>query len=281
MGSISSTARTWPFRSACPVPRVATIHDLTFYRIPRRYSRLHRWYYRALARLATRAEQVIVPSQAVANDVVRYLAIRPRRPTWCTKHPGQGSTAPRTRKSLRCARGWASNRPTCSALVWATPESAQSMRCARSRGFWRRHPCTLVLAGHAGRLRPALKREAQLRGLGDAVRSIGYVSDDDLPALFSGATALIYPSLYEGFGLPPLEAMACGTPVIATGAPAMSEVLADAAMFVPRRDPAAIASAAATLLELRARGGSGQRRARSTRRVSVGDGRSRNPRRLP
>jgi glycosyltransferase involved in cell wall biosynthesis len=57
----------------------------------------------------------------------------------------------------------------------------------------------------------------------------------------AGAAALVYPSLYEGFGLPPLEAMALGTPVIVTSAPAMTEVLGDGAVFVPRRDPAAIA----------------------------------------
>jgi len=81
-----------------------------------------------------------------------------------------------------------------------------------------------------------------------SVRFAGYVDDDELRALYSGAAALLFLSLYEGFGLPPLEAMACGTPVIATRRPAMDDVLGNAAVFVPARDPRAVADAAETIL---------------------------------
>jgi glycosyltransferase involved in cell wall biosynthesis len=106
----------------------------------------------------------------------------------------------------------------------------------------------LALAGNPGRLSAALEREGAALGLRDQVRFLGYVPDDDLPALLSGASALVFPSLYEGFGLPPLEAMACGTPVITASAPAMTELLGGAAEFVPLRDPAAIAEAAIRFL---------------------------------
>ncbi|HEX6029949.1 MAG TPA: glycosyltransferase family 1 protein, partial [Tepidiformaceae bacterium] len=119
----------------------------------------------------------------------------------------------------------------------------------------------LVLAGHPGPLSGPLRREAERLGVAGDVEFAGYVEDSALGALIAGATALVFPSLYEGFGLPPLEAMALGTPVIATNAPAMDEVLGTAAAFVPRRDPAAIAREVTRLLadpgrreELRGRG---------------------------
>ncbi|MEO9255918.1 MAG: glycosyltransferase family 1 protein, partial [Tepidiformaceae bacterium] len=99
----------------------------------------------------------------------------------------------------------------------------------------------LVIAGNTGSLSGALVRAAGALGVGGRVRFTGYVADGDLAALYGGATALVFPSLYEGFGLPPLEAMACGTPVIASRAPAMDDVLDGAAMFVPPRAPNEIA----------------------------------------
>jgi glycosyltransferase involved in cell wall biosynthesis len=80
-------------------------------------------------------------------------------------------------------------------------------------------------------------------GAGDHVRMIGYVQDADLPALYSGAWAYCQPSLYEGFGMPVLESMACGVPVIAANRSALPEVGGDAAIYVDPTDPEAIAAA--------------------------------------
>ncbi|OGO50734.1 MAG: hypothetical protein A2148_01680 [Chloroflexi bacterium RBG_16_68_14] len=121
--------------------------------------------------------------------------------------------------------------------------------------------CPLVVAGQpAWRFEDELALVRQL-GLDEQVRFLGYVPDDDLPALYSGAELLAFPSLYEGFGLPVLEAMACGTPVVTANVSATAEVAADAAMLVDPRDVAALAQAMGLLLsdetlraELRARG---------------------------
>jgi glycosyltransferase involved in cell wall biosynthesis len=80
------------------------------------------------------------------------------------------------------------------------------------------------------------------------VRFTGYVDDGDLPVLYSLATAFVFPSSYEGFGLPPLEAMACGTPVISNGATAMPEVIGDAGLLLDRPSPEAIADAMERLI---------------------------------
>jgi glycosyltransferase involved in cell wall biosynthesis len=114
----------------------------------------------------------------------------------------------------------------------------------------------LVLAGGALAGRAALRALADSLGLGDCVVFPGLVADADLPALYGGAAALVQPSLEEGFGLPALEAMACGTPVVASRRGALPEVVGDAGVLVDPEDERALASALARVL-----GSAGERRA--------------------
>ena len=230
------------------VPRVATVHDLTFFRLSRRYSLRHRWYYRALARTAARAERIIVPSAAVATDVVRHLGYAPERVRVISEAPRAGFRAA-SEGDVEAVRGRLGiEGPYLLCLGTAEPgkraiDAIRAIALLRDMG----HDTRLVLAGNPGRLSQALAREVAHLRLEDRVLFAGYVPDGELPALITGALALVYPSLYEGFGLPPLEAMACGTPVITSRAPAMDEVLAGAAIFVPLGDPANVARAAAHL----------------------------------
>ncbi|HET6312459.1 MAG TPA: glycosyltransferase family 1 protein [Chloroflexia bacterium] len=98
-------------------------------------------------------------------------------------------------------------------------------------------PPQLLLAGKRGWLYDSLFEMVRARGLGELVRFADYVERADLPALYSGALALTFPSLYEGFGLPPLEAMSCGTPVIASTATSVPEVVGDAGLLLDPHDP--------------------------------------------
>lgn len=231
------------------IPTVVTIHDLTFFRIPRRYDWAHRHYYRLLARTARRADRIIVPSGAVASDTVRYLGIAPERIRVIAEAPRDGlSPAPEADViDLRARFGIDGPYLLCLGTAEPGKRAVDAIR-AMPRIIEAAPGTRLVLAGNPGRLSAALSREVTRLGLQDAVKFAGYADDADLPALFTGATALIFPSLFEGFGLPPLEAMACGTPVIASAVPAMSEVLAGAATFVPACNPAAIATEAIQLL---------------------------------
>lgn len=232
------------------VPTVSTVHDLTFFRLPARYGFVHRRYYRFLAGAAKRADRIIVPSGAVAADVVRYLGFPPERVRVIAEAPRSGFVPASEEEIAACRREFDLPGPYLLCLGTAEPgkravDAVRAMPAIleSARGT------VLALAGNEGPLSAGLRREAQRLGVGDAVRFLGYVEDRQVPPLLTGAAALIFPSLFEGFGLPPLEAMACGTPIITTMAPAMSEVLrGSGAAFVPLRDPGAIAKEAAGLL---------------------------------
>jgi len=231
------------------IPCIATVHDLTFYRLPRRYSLPRRLYYRALAESSRRAARIIVPSKAVAADVVRYLNYPLERVRVVAEAPRTGlSPAPEATVADVCRRLGVEH-PYLLCVGTAEP-GKRAVDAVRAIALMQKSGSApqLVLAGNEGPLSKALRREAARLGVTDRVRFVGYVGDADLAALYTGAAALVFPSLYEGFGLPPLEAMACGTPVISSKAPAMSEVLGQAAIFVPVRDPDSIAREVARLL---------------------------------
>ncbi len=123
--------------------------------------------------------------------------------------------------------------------------TVEALALLRARGL----PHHLVLAGAAyfgdGPVHSAIVR----LGLEDRVHVLGFVPDEDLPALYTLADAFVYPSLYEGFGIPVLEAMACGTPVAASNATAIPEVAGRAALLFDPTDVEAIAGALARLLD--------------------------------
>jgi len=102
----------------------------------------------------------------------------------------------------------------------------------------------LVITGRKDpRFYPALEAEMQVLGLQDRVRFLDYVHADELPSLYAGADIFVFPSLYEGFGLPPLEAMACGTPVMVSNVSSLPEVVGDAALMVDPYDIEGMAKA--------------------------------------
>lgn len=231
------------------VPSVATVHDLTFFRLPRRYGLAHRLYYRYLARTARRAHRIIVPTATVASDVVRYLGYPPERIRVIAEAPRTGLTpaSPESLAELRAEFALPGPYLLCLGVADAGKRAIDVVR-AMPAILARRPETRLVLAGGRGPLTASLRREAGRLGLSHAVTFPGYVPDQQLPALLTGAAALIYPSLHEGFGLPPLEALACGTPVILSETPALSDVFTGVATFVPVRSPGTIATESLRLL---------------------------------
>jgi glycosyltransferase involved in cell wall biosynthesis len=116
------------------------------------------------------------------------------------------------------------------------------------RNNTRRAP-PLAIAGGEGWRNRLIHQAVAASPFAADIRFLGYVPDAELPALMNGALAFVYPSVYEGFGLPPLEAMACGTPVITSNRSSLPEVVGDAALLVHPDDPAELADAMARVVE--------------------------------
>lgn len=242
------TEYTAPVRG--PVPRVAMIHDLFADRMPGLWPMRPRFHHRAITRAGIRADRVIVPASWVAADLVRMFGV-PReriRVIAEAQHSSMRPAADAEVEDVRRAIGISGPYLLCVGIGHRAKRTVDAIRAlALLRDDAARFH--LVLTGGAQtQLAVALRREVAKLGLDDRVHFTGYF-EGDLRALYSGAVALVYPSLMEGFGIPPLEAMACGTPVITTEAPAMDEVLKGAAMFVPVRSPEAIARKVRELLE--------------------------------
>ncbi len=225
--------------------QVVTIHDVSSLEHPEWFSSpFAKWYRFLLPRLARRAQTIIAVSEFTRDRIValchvdehRVVAIHNAVDSRFVRRPAAeaesvcrelqipsgryilalGSLEPR--KNLpRLLQAWDGVRPRLPADLW------------------------LVLSGAKGK--PLVFGDVSLEHLPPNVFLSGYVPDEHLPALYSGALAFVFPSLYEGFGLPPLEAMACGTPVIASNTTSLPEVVGDAALTVDPLDSHAIAEA--------------------------------------
>ena len=201
-------------------PVVLTIHDLsTVLHASTQEPARARHFSRALLQRARLAERLIVPTEAIAREVVQHLGVEAGR-VRAIHHgidacftPGDG---PRGQFVLFSG-------------AQGPRKGLETLRAALPAGV------ELVLAGPGHAPSPG-------------VRAPGYVSEDELLALYRSAAVLVLPSLYEGFGLPLLEAMACGTPCIASDDPALLEVSGGAALHVPRGDTTALRSALVRVL---------------------------------
>jgi glycosyltransferase involved in cell wall biosynthesis len=241
LGSLSPRVRS------CPL--VLTIHDLIYLHHPESLPTAPRLFMHAvLPALARRAARIIVPSQATALDVIRHLRVpesRVRRIFWGRGNDLQVVTdAPQLDAVLRrhglrrpfvlsVARGYPHK--NLAGLLRAFALLPQDVQ--------------LAVVGEQVQRGSDLERLTLELGLGGRVVFTGYVKDGELPALYSAATLFAFPSLAEGFGFPVLEAMACGTPVVASDASAVPETVGPAGLIASARDPEAFATAMRTLLD--------------------------------
>ena len=243
---------------------VVTIHDMGYLHFPEAHTTLHRRYLRFSTWWSARAaSHVIAISGATRNDLVRYAGVNPAKIS--VIHHGLSPRfrpVPNARAIVQerygiaepyfCYIGTVQPRKNLVRLI-----EAFAQLVAQSPA----EPLALVIAGKRGWLTEAIEQRAAALGVSDRVRFTGYVPDDDVPALLGGALAFAFPSLYEGFGMPVLEAMACGTPVLTSTTSSLPEVAGDAALLVDPTDTDAISGGLARLLndaalraELRMRG---------------------------
>jgi glycosyltransferase involved in cell wall biosynthesis len=225
-----------------------TVYDMTFFSHPDCHERLRRSapYRLAITLSLQRADLVTVPSRSAAEEVMRYVPDVPRSRLKVVPpgiggefRPAPAAEVDRVRARLGLDRpyvlylGTIEPRKNLVRLVEAFSALAAGHELEED----------LVLAGKLGwGYEPVLEAIRQ-SGCDSRIRRVGYVAQDDLPPLLSGARAFVYPSLAEGFGFPPLEAMACGTPAIAARSTSLAENLEGAAELVPADDAPALAAA--------------------------------------
>jgi glycosyltransferase involved in cell wall biosynthesis len=216
---------------ACPCPAVVTVHDLSFEREPSVMGLRERLIYRAaVPRAARLAARVIAISELTKRDLVEIYGIPEEKIVVIPNGVDPLFTAEGPRPVGDYALVVGALQPR------KNPEAAIEAVALLGNGDLR-----LVFAGPDRGGRAGAERAAERTGLEGRVDFRGYVPQEELAALYRGAACLVFPSRYEGFGLPALEAMASGTPVVATSAGALPEVTGDAAILVDGRDPTALA----------------------------------------
>ena len=239
-----------PLRSA--VPTVLTIHDMSLELFPRlhpRRRRLTRWLVRRCAR---RAQAVIAVSESSRRNICAILGVPSRQVVVVREAAAPAFRPIDDRETLRQVRsrynlperfllhvGTIEPRKNLVSLVQAFPRVLEGENSELG----------LVLAGKWGWGIRQVRETIETLGLRSLVRLSGYVEFGDLPALYSLALATLYPSLHEGFGLPVVEAMACGCPVITSANSSLIEVAGEAALMLDGPNPTAIAAALRRLLD--------------------------------
>ena len=233
--------------------QVVTVHDLTCLEFPELHPCSRRLLFGLGIRRAARlADAIIVPSVATRLDLARRFPVAaPKTRVIPWAHGEQfvplapEGIEPALRRHGLSREGYL--------LFVGNIEPRKNLR-ALVEAYDRvraRTPFTvkLALVGGAGWKNQSLHRAVAASPYATDIRFLGHVPDAELPALMNGALALVYPSIYEGFGLPPLEAMACGTPVITSNCSSLPEVVGDAALLVDPDDRLGLADAITRILD--------------------------------
>ena len=229
-------------------PTVLTIHDLSFMLLPgvhrQELTGRSRW---RLPWMASKASRIITPSNSVKKEVCEALQIPPDKVAVTPEAPRSVFKRREDPELLRRLGiegdfilfvGTIEPRKNLRRLVEAFDQVLRTTSLSPK----------LVIAGGKGWMMDDFGSFIEKKGVTDRVLLTGYLQDEDLCTLYSACTVFIYPSLYEGFGLPPLEAMACGAPVITSRTPALMETVGNAARLVDPKDVDDIAHAMTEIL---------------------------------
>ena len=237
---VPSHVLPWNVRLVPGMRVVTTVHDLGFVHFPQAHTMFQNIYLRVSTWwAAVAADALIAISQATADDVRQFVGVSPAR-IRVIPHGVSPMFAPQQATPQR----W----PRYLLYVGTLQPRKNLLRVIAAFAQANTHPDTqLVIAGRAGWLSEPLQAHAVACGVADRVHLIGFVPDAQLPGLLASARAFLFPSLYEGFGMPVLEAMASGVPVLTSTTSALPEVAGDAALLVDPTDVTAMAAGIHTL----------------------------------
>ena len=243
---------------------VFTLHDLIFQFFPEYHLPLNRAFLiHAMPRFLRRADAIIAVSECTKRDAIHFYKLPADKITVIYEGVNPSLHPVNEEGVLAQARvRWTQGSPFILFVGTIEPRKnlialVDAVRALRTRGY----PHRLVIAGRKGWLYQGVFDHVRQTGLESQVDFLDFVAEEDLAALYGACAAFVFPSLYEGFGLPPLEAMACGAPVICSNTSSLPEVVGDAALLVNPRDVDEMAGAIERVLsdaalgeQLRARG---------------------------
>jgi glycosyltransferase involved in cell wall biosynthesis len=229
-------------------PALLTVHDLSFLRHPETFPDALRAYLeQAVPRSVERADHILADSHATRRDLITLMGVPPDKVT--TLHLGVSSRfSPDAASGERMHLNKKYDLGSCPyVLAVGTVQPRKNIRrlIEAMDALVATHEVALALAGQPAWLSDPILEAAGAR---EYVHVLGFVADEDLPALYRQAEVFTFPSLYEGFGLPPLEAMACGTPIVASNASSIPEAVGDAGLLIDPLDVPALTHALDRLL---------------------------------
>jgi glycosyltransferase involved in cell wall biosynthesis len=236
------------------MPSVGTVHDLSQLHVPQKYDALRMFYImRILPRMMRRLTRVISVSESTRRDLESFARIEAGRSRVIHNGADLKRFAPRDRDAAKTAVATELGLPPDFVLYIARLEhpGKNHVRLLEAFATLKRDtglPHKLVLVGSRWSGVELIEAKVKELALDEEVIFPGFVPNDTLPALYAAADALVFPSLFEGFGIPVLEAMACGTPVCASNVSSIPEVVGDAGLLFDPLDPNAIADAMRRLL---------------------------------
>jgi len=210
------------------IPTLLTVHDLSFVHYPAVYPAvLVNYLNKVVPWSIRRASHVLADSQATKADLMSIWQVPDEKITVLYSGVNelfQPVTEPKVLTAV-AARYQLGEAPYLLSVGTVQPRKNYQMLIRAFAPVARQWPHNLYIAGGKGWLYDDMMAEVERQGLNGRVRFLGFVADEDLPALYSGATLFLFPSLYEGFGLPLLEAMQCGVPVVTSNASSLPEVV--------------------------------------------------------
>ena len=228
------------------IPTILTVHDLSFAHYPETFpGTLVSYLNRVVPWSVERARHVLADSLSTKRDLQALWKVPEEKITVLYSGVNERFRPVTDTAELRAVRERyvSADTPFILAVGTVQPRKNYPLLIRAFRRVAEQFPHSLVIAGGRGWLSEELPAEIERQGLTGRVRLAGFIDDADLPALYSAADLLAFPSLYEGFGLPLLEAMACGTPVISSDASSLPEVArsgeAEAALLLSPHDEAA------------------------------------------
>lgn len=244
--------RRMPYWTPCP--RVGTVHDLAALHVPGKYDRLHSFYnLHVLPGFVRRLSHVIASSESTRKDVLKYVGVPENRVSVVHLAADESRYFPRDRVAAQGkVRGKYGIRPPYVLYISRIEHPGKNHvrlirafdRAKRAGGL----PHQLVLAGSDWGRAADVHREADTSASRDSIVFTGFAAEQDLPELYAGADAFVFPSLFEGFGIPLIEAMACGIPVACSNVSSIPEVAGEAALLFDPYDEVSIEQALAKLL---------------------------------